>query len=366
MHASNASKKDENEETDLEYIFVSGSGGSYTKSVRSHVLKRHVHAKRISKLPGLEAEGKRATAAPHGGRHGSNVERVAGASEGDSRDAKAHQLLLPTNDNPRIVRTSVSELERAMMQIKGPGSAARQNYLLSYCQLASLRAVGSTWLTGCLVSEGFAEHAAKINPKRSRFVPLRDIFMPNFLNDELGVHFACLFAVTHLAKVHNTSVDVQTSLYYNTKALQLLQERLSTSSCPSDLDTTFIAVVGLIALDAEVWRDVRLNPLRRTPFHQFLIMCANLLKAPHELKDRRVNTHIQGSSNTNSPDGRIERPEDSFGELACPWVSSQGSTSWHRSAPYRASCSFKSAGLISSPLVESHICSRHRTHRTQT
>jgi hypothetical protein len=130
MHASNARRKDEDEEPGLEYLFVSGTSGSYSKNIRAHVLKRHLRTKLRTKAQASGGDGNRATDATSGSnpRNFTNVDKE---NEKDSQDARPHGR--PPKVNPQTVRTSVAELERSMMLVKGPGSESRQKYLISYC-----------------------------------------------------------------------------------------------------------------------------------------------------------------------------------------------------------------------------------------
>jgi hypothetical protein len=88
----------------------------------------------------------------------------------------------------------------------------------------------------------------------ARFSPLRDIFVPNFATDELGVNSICVVAASHLRKL-NVTVDEGEYMRYFVKVSSGLRVRMSQAATPPT-DRTLAAVVALIAEYAQVWSDV--------------------------------------------------------------------------------------------------------------
>lgn len=167
-----------------------------------------------------------------------------GASEIDPLDTKAHQDRVGLNSlrSSRGLNGLQHQKDFTIYRpstIIFPGLNRQQVYLVDH------------FLTG-ITSDLF-----KLDTNQARFHPLRDIYFSKFMFDELGILTACAYASNHLSKVRNNEVGPE-ALRLTSATLTLLRQRLqSGNTCTDDMAT--MAVIGLIAIDAEIWPEIRLN-----------------------------------------------------------------------------------------------------------
>jgi hypothetical protein len=91
----------------------------------------------------------------------------------------------------------------------------------------------------------------------ARFSPLRDIYIPNFAIDELGVNTVCLISASHVRKIDPTTTNDAEHQKYLIKVKTELRARISKAPAGPPSDATLAAVIAMIAEYAEVWADVR-------------------------------------------------------------------------------------------------------------
>lgn len=103
------------------------------------------------------------------------------------------------------------------------------------------------------VLSGVISNLYGIEKRHARFHPLRDIFARRFASSDIGVATAVYYASSHLSRLRSNSRNVE-CLQLESVLRRSVISRLSSQR--SLLDETIIAILGMIAVDVQIWVDV--------------------------------------------------------------------------------------------------------------
>jgi len=89
---------------------------------------------------------------------------------------------------------------------------------------------------------------------RARFHPMRDIYAPRFMGQAICDATALYYASSHLSRLAG-NLPNQETLQSEVALCRDLNKRISRVDTQAD-DCSIIAVLGMIAVDVEVWPQV--------------------------------------------------------------------------------------------------------------
>ena len=104
------------------------------------------------------------------------------------------------------------------------------------------------------VLTGVTAHLFNIDTMRARFHPLRDIYAPRFMGQAICDSTALYYASSHLSRLAG-DLPNQEALQSELTLCRGLNKRLSCVDTQAD-DCSIMAVLGMIAVDVEVWPQV--------------------------------------------------------------------------------------------------------------
>jgi hypothetical protein len=90
-----------------------------------------------------------------------------------------------------------------------------------------------------------------MDTKRARFHPLRDIYAPRFMTHEVNVLVALYYASSHLSRLKDNSPSLEVAQIESAICRSLIT-RISSMQQQAD-DFSIMAVLGMIAVEVEIW-----------------------------------------------------------------------------------------------------------------
>ena len=235
-----------------EFRFVDGTQKAYSKDVRAHVLReyqarrreRALQRRRTRKSTLLQTDEPSSvcTLDTESAITSTSVQVVETVS--DLRRESAITIVQTTIVPDPTCRVPTVEAASASIL----GTTEREAYLVNHCKRTCPVCPVSEYVVFTRIIDELSTETSKI-----KFHPLRDIFRP-FLAEDLGVNVACLYASNHICKLRDETANEE-CLQILGKTVELLRNRIEDHAD----DTSILTVGSLIALDVELWPEVRID-----------------------------------------------------------------------------------------------------------